>query len=90
MSYVGPDFDPPQPRRSRGRTLTVAVAALVPGALLGWVMYEAVGSPGGDGGGSGNAAVRPSSATPSDTAPTISATNDDKPPGPTPTAESTT
>lgn len=91
MSYVGPDFDPPQPRRSRRRTLAVAVAALVPGALLGWVMYEAVGSPGGnDGGGSGNAAVRPSSVTPSDTAPTISATNDDKPPGPTPTAESTT
>lgn len=87
MSYVGPDFDPPQPRRNRRRTLTVALAALVPGALLGWVVYEAVGSP-GDGGGSGNAAVRPSSVTPSDTAPTISATNDDKPPGPTPTPES--
>ncbi|MET9967848.1 N-acetylmuramoyl-L-alanine amidase [Streptomyces sp. NPDC006356] len=92
MSYVGPDFDPPQPRRNRRRTLTVAVAALVPGALLGWVMYEAVGSPGDGGGGSGNAAVRPSSATPSSTEPTISATNDDKPPGPTPTPtpESTT
>lgn len=88
MSYVGPDFDPPQPRRSRRRTLTVAVAALVPGALLGWVMYEAVGGP-GDGDRSGNAAVRPSSATPSSTAPTVSATNDDKPPGPTPTADST-
>ncbi|MET8565030.1 N-acetylmuramoyl-L-alanine amidase [Streptomyces flaveolus] len=49
MSYVGPDFDPPQPRRPRRRPLTVALAALVPGALLGWVVYEAVG--GGPGGG---------------------------------------
>ncbi|MFE5915722.1 N-acetylmuramoyl-L-alanine amidase [Streptomyces sp. NPDC002285] len=87
MSYVGPDFDPPQPRRNRRRTLTVAVAALVPGALLGWVMYEAVGGP-GNGDGSGTAAVRPSSPA-SDAAPTVSATNDDKPPGPTPTADST-
>ncbi|MFF5482840.1 N-acetylmuramoyl-L-alanine amidase [Streptomyces sp. NPDC012935] len=85
MSYVGPDFDPPQPRRNRRRTLTVAVAALVPGALLGWVMYEALGT---QGGGSGNAAVQPSS-PPSDSVPTVSATNDDKPPGPTPTADST-
>ncbi|MGW0514576.1 N-acetylmuramoyl-L-alanine amidase [Streptomyces olivaceoviridis] len=47
MSYVGPDFDPPQPRRPRRRPLTVALAALVPGALLGWVVYEAVGGGGG-------------------------------------------
>jgi N-acetylmuramoyl-L-alanine amidase len=87
VSYVGPDFDPPQPRRNRRRTLTVAVAALVPGALLGWVMYEALGDP-GDSGGSGTAAVRPSSPA-SDSAPTASSTNDDKPPGPTPTADST-
>ncbi|MGN9759717.1 N-acetylmuramoyl-L-alanine amidase [Streptomyces sp. SD31] len=84
MSYVGPDFDPPQPRRSRRRALTVALAALVPGALLGWVLYEAVGDPGG-GDASGNAAVRPSATTP-----TISGTSDDKPPGPTPTTDSTT
>ncbi|MFF5545965.1 N-acetylmuramoyl-L-alanine amidase [Streptomyces olivaceoviridis] len=49
MSYVGPDFDPPQPRRPRRRPLTVALAALVPGALLGWVVYEAVGGGGGGG-----------------------------------------
>ncbi|MFF8903994.1 N-acetylmuramoyl-L-alanine amidase [Streptomyces olivaceoviridis] len=47
MSYVGPDFDPPQPRRPRRRPLTVALAALVPGALLGWVVYETVGGGGG-------------------------------------------
>ncbi|MGW5492876.1 N-acetylmuramoyl-L-alanine amidase [Streptomyces olivaceoviridis] len=47
MSYVGPDFDPPQPRRPRRRPLTVALAALVPGALLAWVVYEAVGGGGG-------------------------------------------
>ncbi|MGJ5751114.1 N-acetylmuramoyl-L-alanine amidase [Streptomyces puniciscabiei] len=50
MSYLGPEFDSPQPRRSRRGPLTVALAALVPGALLGWVVYEAVGG-GGDGGG---------------------------------------
>ncbi|MYS48844.1 N-acetylmuramoyl-L-alanine amidase, partial [Streptomyces sp. SID6013] len=44
MSYTGPDFEPPQPRRSPlRRPLTVAVAALVPGALLGWGVYAAVG-----------------------------------------------
>lgn len=31
--------------------MTVALAALVPGALLGWVVYEGVGKPGGSGGG---------------------------------------
>ncbi|MFH0522257.1 N-acetylmuramoyl-L-alanine amidase [Streptomyces sp. M41] len=85
MSYVGPDFDPPQPRRRRRRALTMAAAALVPGALLGWLLYEAVG---GDGDGAGNAAVR-SSESPSSAAPTPSTTTDDKPPGPTPTADST-
>lgn len=43
MSYTGPDFDPPQQRRPRRGPLTVALAALVPGALLGWLVYEAVG-----------------------------------------------
>lgn len=59
MSYVGPDFEPPQPRRRRG-PLTVALAALVPGALLGWLVYETVGGSGDDGG-SGRASVRSSS-----------------------------
>ncbi|MEV6111643.1 N-acetylmuramoyl-L-alanine amidase [Streptomyces sp. NPDC052109] len=50
MSYVGPEFEPPQQRRPRRGPLAVVLAALVPGALLGWVVYEATG--GGGGGGS--------------------------------------
>ncbi|WP_320783856.1 N-acetylmuramoyl-L-alanine amidase [Streptomyces sp. CRN 30] len=52
MSYTGPGFEPPQPRRSPlRRPLTVALVALVPGALLGWGVYAAVGGPDGDGSG---------------------------------------
>ncbi|MEV8126258.1 N-acetylmuramoyl-L-alanine amidase [Streptomyces sp. NPDC085944] len=67
MSYTGPDFEPPQPRRSPlRRPLTVAVAALVPGALLGWGVYAAVGGPDdGDGGGADRAGAVRTSATPS-------------------------
>ncbi|MFF5652596.1 N-acetylmuramoyl-L-alanine amidase [Streptomyces collinus] len=82
MSYVGPDFEPPQNRRPRRGPLTVALAALVPGALLGWLVYETVGGPGDDGG-SGQATVRSSPPTAS------SAPSDDaKEPGasPEPTA----
>lgn len=62
MSYTGPDFDPPQPRRSPlRRPLTVAVAALVPGALLGWGVYAAVGGS-DDGGGGGGGTDRAGSA----------------------------
>lgn len=76
MSHTGPDFEPPQPRRSPlRRPLTVAVAALVPGALLGWGVYAAVGG-GSDGGGSAtaepSATVDPSPTakpSPSDSAP---------------------
>ncbi|MGW4569143.1 N-acetylmuramoyl-L-alanine amidase [Streptomyces sp. NPDC004561] len=50
MSYLGPEFEPPQPRRPRRGPLTVALAALVPGALLGWLVYEAVGGGPGDSG----------------------------------------
>ncbi|MEV6616538.1 N-acetylmuramoyl-L-alanine amidase [Streptomyces sp. NPDC051051] len=50
MSYVGPDFDPPRPRRSPlRRTLTVLLAVLVPGALLGWLAWEALGGSEGSG-----------------------------------------
>ncbi|AIV36761.1 N-acetylmuramoyl-L-alanine amidase [Streptomyces sp. CCM_MD2014] len=67
MSYTGPDFEPPQPRRSPlRRPLTVAVAALVPGALLGWGVYAAVGGPGdGDGGGADRAGAVRTTAAPS-------------------------
>ncbi|MFL9653350.1 N-acetylmuramoyl-L-alanine amidase [Streptomyces sp. PB17] len=69
MSYTGPDFEPPQPRRSPlRRPLTVAVAALVPGALLGWGVYAAVGGP-DDGGGAGRAGAVPTSAAPSSSGP---------------------
>ncbi|WP_030341151.1 N-acetylmuramoyl-L-alanine amidase [Streptomyces sp. NRRL S-1022] len=70
MSYTGPEFDPPQQRRPRRGPLTVALAALVPGALLGWLVYEAAG--GGPGGADRTVSPAPvprsatvSSATPS-------------------------
>ncbi|MET9778649.1 N-acetylmuramoyl-L-alanine amidase [Streptomyces sp. NPDC006367] len=63
MSYTGPDFDPPQPRRSPlRRPLTVVLAALVPGALLGWGVYAAVGGA-GDGGGDGTGRASGASGT---------------------------
>ncbi|MFF8636093.1 N-acetylmuramoyl-L-alanine amidase [Streptomyces pilosus] len=49
MSYTGPGFEPPQPRRPRRRVLTVALAALASGGLLGWGVYAAVGGSGQDG-----------------------------------------
>ena len=58
----------------------MALAALVPGALIGWFVYESVGGPGG---GSGTAAATtssPSSGAP--VSPTGIASNDDKPPNP--------
>jgi len=57
----------------------VALAALVPGALIGWFVYEAVGGPGGSG---GAAAGSPASSAP--VSPSITASNDDKPPNPRP------
>ncbi|MFE9681400.1 N-acetylmuramoyl-L-alanine amidase [Streptomyces sp. NPDC006285] len=60
MSYVGPDFEPPRPPRHPLRgPLTVAVAALVPGALVGWLVWQAVGDDDGD----GSAARAPASAS---------------------------
>ncbi|MGW3956734.1 N-acetylmuramoyl-L-alanine amidase [Streptomyces sp. NPDC004752] len=61
MSYVGPDFEPPQPRRSR-RPLMVALAALVPGALLGWLVYQTVGGSGGSAA-AGDASTSPAAAS---------------------------
>ncbi|MET9565254.1 N-acetylmuramoyl-L-alanine amidase [Streptomyces tauricus] len=59
MSYVGPDFEPPRPPRHPLRgPLIVAAAALVPGALVGWLVWQAVGD--SDEGGDGSAAARTS------------------------------
>jgi N-acetylmuramoyl-L-alanine amidase len=82
VSYVGPDFDPPQqPRRFRRGPLTVALAALVPGALAGWLVYQAVGDD--SGGGSDRAAPGSSSSAPGSASPSgrasASATDDGKP-----------
>ncbi|WP_432169637.1 N-acetylmuramoyl-L-alanine amidase [Streptomyces sp. 1222.5] len=52
MSYLDPEFESRERRSARRGPLLVALAALVPGALLGWVVYEAVG-----GGGSPRAGV---------------------------------
>ncbi len=71
MSYTGPDFDPPPERRSRRGPLTVALAALVCGGLLGWGVYAATGGTddkGAQAGGSPSAAPRTPSATSSPTA----------------------
>lgn len=60
----------------------MALAALVPGALIGWFVYEAVGSPGG---GSGTAAAPTSSTSAGAPAsPAATSSNDDKPPNPSP------
>ncbi|MEU3414057.1 MULTISPECIES: N-acetylmuramoyl-L-alanine amidase [unclassified Streptomyces] len=72
MSYTGPEFDAPTPRRPRRGPLTVALAALVPGALLGWVVYEALG----DGGSGGE--VRTASSASSAPAPAASPGDDGK------------
>ncbi|TDT41300.1 N-acetylmuramoyl-L-alanine amidase [Streptomyces sp. BK208] len=82
MSYTGPDFEPSPPRRSPlRRPLTVAVAALVPGALIGWGVYAAVGGSGDGGGGDTDraAGVR-SSAAPSTRAPSSAGDDDGKRP----------
>ncbi|MGX1514233.1 N-acetylmuramoyl-L-alanine amidase [Streptomyces collinus] len=88
MSYTGPDFEPPQPRRSRlRRPLTVAVAALVPGALLGWGVYAAVGGPddtGTGGGGSDPAGAARTSAAPPSGGPASEGGDAEKPAGSSP------
>ncbi|MGX1370437.1 N-acetylmuramoyl-L-alanine amidase [Streptomyces canus] len=63
MSYAGPEFGYPQPRRPRRRPLAVALAVLVPGALLGWLVYGGV-SGAADGNGTAAAASPRASAPP--------------------------
>ncbi|MFD4572624.1 N-acetylmuramoyl-L-alanine amidase [Streptomyces sp. NPDC058417] len=84
MSYAGPEFDPDRPRRSPlRRPVTVALAALVPGALLGWLVFEALG--GSDDGGAA-AGPRPADSR------SASGTDDgrDGEPGTTPSPSGTT
>ncbi|WP_327314670.1 N-acetylmuramoyl-L-alanine amidase [Streptomyces sp. NBC_01235] len=95
MSYAGsnPDpfepsdpFGPPRLRRSPlRRPLTVALAALVPGALLGWLAYDTLGGTGtgtgGDSGpdrGAGAAASSSTLRSPTDDATGDDATGDGK------------
>ncbi|MFF1676231.1 N-acetylmuramoyl-L-alanine amidase [Streptomyces sp. NPDC058256] len=89
MSYVGPDFEPPQPRRSRRGPLTVAVAALVPGALAGWLVWQAVADDSGNGAApqqTRGAAPSAPSASSASGSPTPSSTGDGKEPSPTSSA----
>ncbi|MFI9173035.1 N-acetylmuramoyl-L-alanine amidase [Streptomyces lincolnensis] len=83
MSYVGPGFEPSPPRRPRRRPLTVALVALVPGALLGWVVYEVVGGA-GSGGGAGAVGTTASASgpvSPRSSAPSSTGSGDDEPGG---------
>ncbi|MFD5818786.1 N-acetylmuramoyl-L-alanine amidase [Streptomyces sp. NPDC127038] len=93
MSYVGPDFDPPQPRRFRRGPLTVALAALVPGALAGWLVWQAVGDDSGGGSdravpASSSPAPRSAGSTAHSSRPSASATDDAKPGTPSAPASS--
>ncbi|MFC9846283.1 N-acetylmuramoyl-L-alanine amidase [Streptomyces sp. NPDC060223] len=83
MSYLGPEFSPSQPRRSRRGPLTVAVAALVPGALAGWLVWQAVGDDSGDKGAPQQARGTAPSAAGSAEAPS---TGDGKEPSPSASA----
>ncbi|CAL9434787.1 hypothetical protein SUDANB2_02115 [Streptomyces sp. enrichment culture] len=61
--------------------MTVALAALVPGALLGWLVYETAGGS-GDGGGTGGASAR-ASASAAPVSPTEDGKRPETPPAPT-------
>ncbi|MEV7784735.1 N-acetylmuramoyl-L-alanine amidase [Streptomyces sp. NPDC088106] len=90
MSYTGPGFEPPRPRRSRRGPLTVALAALVSGGLLGWAVYATVGGPEDDEGpGSASASASAASRTPSSSADSTSpSAGDGKPSDPAATPSS--
>lgn len=62
----------------------MALAALVPGALLGWAVYAAVDGPGNGGSSAGASATASSSGAPSSTTPSPSG---DRKPSASPTAE---
>ncbi|GGQ45169.1 MULTISPECIES: N-acetylmuramoyl-L-alanine amidase [Streptomyces] len=92
MSYTGPDFDPPPERRSRRGPLTVALAALVCGGLLGWGVYAATGGTddkGAEAGSSPSAASRtpsPAASSPTAGGPSPSAGDEESPAARTPSA----
>ncbi|CAL9425282.1 hypothetical protein SUDANB21_01934 [Streptomyces sp. enrichment culture] len=93
MVYTGPDFVPPPQRRSRRGPLTVALAALVCGGLLGWGVYAATGSAddkGAEAGGSPSAAPRtpsPAASSPTGGSASPSAGDEESSPAPrTPSA----
>ncbi|MEU1499097.1 N-acetylmuramoyl-L-alanine amidase [Streptomyces sp. NPDC005732] len=92
MSYVGPDFDPPQPRRPRRGPMTVALAALVPGALVGWLVWQAVGDPGGPSGAAGSSSaspVSPSAGATGSGTPSVSGTDGGQRRSPSPSGSAT-
>ncbi|MGW1157006.1 N-acetylmuramoyl-L-alanine amidase [Streptomyces sp. NPDC002519] len=62
MSNAGPDLDAPEPRRPRRGPLMVAAAALVPAAVLGWLVYEAVADSGGGPAGAASRTLPPATA----------------------------
>ncbi|MEV7283690.1 N-acetylmuramoyl-L-alanine amidase [Streptomyces sp. NPDC093252] len=74
MSNSGPDVEPSPTGRPRGGVTAVALAALVPGALIGWLVYEAAGGSGGGSaegaaGSSASSASRPAAAPPASSEP---------------------
>ncbi|WP_369222458.1 N-acetylmuramoyl-L-alanine amidase [Streptomyces sp. R39] len=82
MSYTGPEFDPPRQRRFRRAPLAVGLAALVPGALLGWVAYEGVGRPGGSPGADAAGQADPATPKSAPKSAPVSPTDDAKAAGP--------
>ncbi len=82
MSYVSPDHDPDGrhdrapdgPRPLRRGPLTVTVAALVPAALVGWLIFHAANSGGSGGSDRQRADAAPTSTTPSAAQPSAAPT----------------